>query len=265
MTPNEIQRVLAVAGFYRGAIDGILGDQSAKAIDAVLDGHDNWSIQRRGVAAVQVILNSMQINAGAVDGLAGNLTQGAMLEWEHRQVRSTPFELDRTPIRPSTGKENIGFPLQRNCAAYYGRPGPEIVAQLATFEPPYDMVIDYEQGQRVKTITLHKKCIKSAEQAYKLVLAEYGFYRIKELGLDRFAGSYVPRKMRGGTSWSMHAYGCAIDTFAGKNGLTTRAPQALFSHVEYKKWFDIWESVGWVSLGREIGRDWMHVQAAKLQ
>ena len=62
----------------------------------------------------------------------------------------------------------------------------------------------------------------------------------------------------------MHAYGCAIDHYAAPNGLTTRAPQALFSGKDYVEFFDIWESFGWVSLGRAIGRDWMHIQAARL-
>ena len=46
--------------------------------------------------------------------------------------------------------------------------------------------------------------------------------------------------------------------------MTTRCPQALFCGHEYRKFFDICEAHGWLSLGRAIGRDWMHVQAATL-
>jgi hypothetical protein len=95
-------------------------------------------------------------------------------------------------------------------------------------------------------------------------LQHYGYPKIQELGLNRFAGSYNHRKMRGGSSWSMHAYGCAIDFYAEPNGLRTRCPDALFCGQDYIAWFDIWESVGWTSLGRAIGRDWMHIQAASM-
>lgn len=113
-------------------------------------------------------------------------------------------------------------------------------------------------------MTIHEKCADSAERALREIAKNYTLPTLQRLGLDRFAGSYNHRKMRGGDSWSMHAYGCAIDFYAAPNGLRTPCPTALFCGEEYKTFFDIWEAEGWTSLGRAINRDWMHIQAARL-
>ena len=95
----------------------------------------------------------------------------------------------------------------------------------------------------------------------KQILAHYGEKQIVALKLNVFDGSYNFRRMRGGNNWSSHAFGCAIDWYAAKNGLTTRAPDAVFSGEAHKPFFDIWQANGFRSLGRVIGRDWMHVEA----
>jgi hypothetical protein len=127
------------------------------------------------------------------------------------------------------------------------------------------MRLDYDMSTVVTRIRLHEECALSAKEALTEIYFSYGEDDLVRLGLNRLAGGYMHRRMRGGSAWSMHAYGCAIDFFAGPNGLTTRCPTALFCGREYVKFFDIWEKHGWVSLGREIGRDWMHVQAARLR
>ena len=43
------------------------------------------------------------------------------------------------------------------------------------------------------------------------VLRAYGEDDLRRLGLDRNAGTYAHRRMRGSSAWSMHAYGKAID------------------------------------------------------
>lgn len=269
MSPSDVQRLLAAAGYYTGAIDGDIGPKSLAAIEAILGAHAaectsdpaRWSATRRLVGAGQLVLRDAGHAPGAIDGYAGNQTAGALMEWNHRQVYGEDLVLDATPTGPPVASD---FPKQSGCDAYYGKPGPEVERQLVMVDLPFTMRLDWNLRKDVKRAQLHRRCADSAKAALREILRSYGEGELRRLGLDRNAGTYNPRRMRGGTAWSMHAYGCAWDFYAAPNGLTTRCPQALFCGSEYRKFFDIWEAHGWISLGRAIGRDWMHVQAARL-
>ena len=82
--------------------------------------------------------------------------------------------------------------------------------------------------------------------------------------LDLWGGCLNVRKMRGGSRYSMHSWGIAIDYDPGKNRLKWGRDRAAFAKPEYDTWWRLWEEEGWVSLGRTRNFDWMHVQAAKL-
>ncbi|TYT26158.1 M15 family metallopeptidase [Luteimonas viscosa] len=269
MTPTDLQRLLAAAGHYTGAIDGEIGPKSLAAIDAILTAHAaectsdpaRWSARRRSAGAAQLALRHAGCDPGVIDGYAGNQTTGALLQWNHRQAYGRDLVLDTTRTGPAV---DSGFPKQSGCNGYYGAPGPAVERQLVMVDLPFPMRLDWNLSRRVTRVQLHARCAESALAAMKEILRKYGLDELRRLGLDRNAGTYNPRRMRGGSAWSMHAYGCAWDFFAGPNGLTTRCPQALFCGREYRKFFDIWEAHGWISLGRAIGRDWMHVQAARL-
>ena len=269
MTPTELQRLLAASGHYAGAIDGEIGPKSLAAIEAILAAHADdctsdplvWSGRRRRIGAGQLALRLAGHAPGPIDGFAGNQTAGALLEWSHRQSYGRDLVLDRTPTGWTI---DSAFPKQSECEAYYGHPGPAVERQLVMLELPFAMRLDWNLRRRVSRVQLHARCADSAAAAMKEILRKYGADELRRLGLDRNAGTYSHRRMRGGSAWSMHAYGCAWDFFAGPNGLTTRCPQALFCGSGYRTFFDIWEAHGWLSLGRAIGRDWMHVQAARL-
>lgn len=272
MTPRDIQRLLTAGGYYRGGIDGQAESPAyLTAIDRILKnntaklqpGHERWSAARRGVAAGQLVLDAAGYAPGDIDGLVGVNTREALAAFDHAQAAGRPETVVRRP-EPGYTPVRGSFPRQKDCAAFYGAPGPKVAAQLVRAKFPHPFRIDYALGQKVTTFSIHKKCAESAEAALAEIARHYGEARMRELGLDRFAGSYNHRKMRGGTSWSMHAYGCAMDFYAEPNGLRTPAPQALFSGKPYVRFFDIWEAHGWTSLGRAINRDWMHVQAASL-
>jgi hypothetical protein len=67
--------------------------------------------------------------------------------------------------------------------------------------------------------------------------------------------------MRGSkTKWSRHAWGIAIDLDPARNGLKTKKPTAQFSKPEYKAMIDIFYRHGFIGLGPEQDRDWMHFQ-----
>jgi hypothetical protein len=96
------------------------------------------------------------------------------------------------------------------------------------------------------------------------VLNIYGENEIDRLRLNRFGGCYNNRRMRGGTQWSTHSWGIALDFDPARNQLTWGRNQAAFAHPVYNDWWRCWEEEGWVSLGRRRNYDWMHIQAAEI-
>lgn len=266
---QNLQRLYATHG-YKGAIDGIFGVKTEKAIKGIVSTFGKtsltykWSNARKAIAAGQILLEEYGFKPGTIDGYWGHNSENAFIEWEYAQLNEgKALILDAT--LQHLGIRTV-FPPQSGFRDFYGAPGVggPAESQLVSIVPPYQMRLDYALGQKVKTIRLHKKCADSALAALTAIEKHYGEKRLGILGLDRFAGGYFARLMRGGTSWSTHAYGAALDFYAAPNGLTTRCPQALFCGEAYVKFFDIWEDHGWTSLGRAIGRDWMHVQAGSV-
>lgn len=158
----------------------------------------------------------------------------------------------------------MNLPRQSECAVFYGKPGPEIEARLVMADLSFNLRLDWDLTKMVSRVRLHQKCAPAFVAAITEVRAAYGAKAFSDLGIDRFAGAYTHRKMRGGTKWSMHAYGCAVDFYAAPNGLRVRCPDALFCKPEYKRFLDIMESHGWLPAIRLWGADAMHFQMARL-
>lgn len=102
------------------------------------------------------------------------------------------------------------------------------------------------------------------QAALEEVLVHYGQEEIHRLGLDLYGGSYQYRSTSTGSALSMHAWGIALDFSPSANALHYKAPRASLSHPDCRKWWEIWEKYGAVSLGRECDYDWMHLQFARL-
>ncbi len=148
----------------------------------------------------------------------------------------------------------------RKGTSIFGKAGDE--SNLVNIKPAYQL---YYCGKPVKTIRVHKLIADRVQAALKEILAHYGIAEIKRLGLDQYSGSYNYRKSTGSSSLSMHAWGIALDFAAEKNTYAMKKPQASLSHPDCEMWWKIWEKHGAVSLGRELGYDWMHLQFAKLK
>lgn len=279
METKDVQTLLAAAGYFKGAINGTWGDDTYAAAKLVYDKHTDLLVgdqpfprNRVIVAAAQMILHFAGHSPGGIDGYAGHNTNEAFNDWAAVKETGKPREIDRTPIEPYTPVKG-SFPTQAQCAAFYGTPGlpgsaaeKAMSAKLVYIEFPISMRVDFDLSQSTKKTRFHQKCAASAQSAYEEAVKAYGEKRFRELGLDRFAGAYMPRLMRGSTkTFSMHAYGCTHDTYAAPNGLNVHKPKALFSGSDYVQWFNIWEGHGWTSLGRAIDRDYMHIQAASLK
>jgi hypothetical protein len=163
------------------------------------------------------------------------------------------------PSAPIGPVRNI-WPRQSDCAAFYGAVG---TGQMA-IELPFSMRLAWDKGVRIRKMTLHTKVAMSAKRVLEQVAEIYTEAERAALGLDLFGGSLNVRRKRGGSTYSMHAWGVAIDFDPERNGLNTKAPAARLSHADAIPFWEAWEAEGWLSLGRARNFDWMHVQAARL-
>lgn len=270
MDPRHIQMLMAATGDYEGGIDGILGVRSLTAFNQIEARHaDAYTFDpktttdaRRRTAVAQACLNQLGFDAGAVDGWNGVNTTEALNAFLFKTTNGTDEQIDRTPAGNFNPPGNI--PKQSQVESIYGTPGNQIRSRLKRIELPFKLRIDWNLRQRTNKITVHRDCADGLEAALIAVHAHYGAAEMERLGIDRYAGAYNHRKMRGGSKWSMHAYGCAIDFYAEPNGLRMACPEALFCRAEYKPFLDIMEQHEWLPALRLWGKDAMHFQRARL-
>jgi hypothetical protein len=263
-----VQEALVAEGLSPGKIDGRLGPKTYDAVAAALAkrsaelpaGWQEWSNRRRCVAMLQLLCKAQEIAVGRIDGLWGPQTEYAcdMLAYHHEHGRLPPPFRDETPLDVNPN----GWPRQTEAELirHYG----EIGKNQTMLTLPYPHRLAWDLRKTVKKFSCHEKVHDSALRVLTRVLAHYGPERIPELRLDRWAGCLNERKMRGGTRWSLHAWGIAIDYDSEFNGYNWGRDRATLAQPEYDPWWRFWEEEGWVSLGRTRNFDWMHVQAAKL-
>jgi D-alanyl-D-alanine carboxypeptidase len=152
------------------------------------------------------------------------------------------------------------FPAQDNVTAFYGKHG-----EPGGFSPPTKTIVlpfpIFYEGQKVTKLSPHEKCADSLLRVFeRLAIAFPTEEARRAAGLLAYDGLYNPRKMRGGTSWSMHSWAIAVDFNAGKNGNKTAWPSIAVMPLEVMECF---AREGWTSAGAFWGRDAMHFQATK--
>ena len=145
----------------------------------------------------------------------------------------------------------------------YGKPNETGEGYLTTILLPYPMKLAWDLDTKVSKMKCHKLAAEPFLKVFNDLLAEYGLKEIERLGIDLFGGCFNYRKMRGGTSWSTHAWAIAIDLDPARNKLKETAKTARFARPEYKPMIDIFYRHGFISLGIEKGYDWMHFQLRK--
>ena len=204
---------------------------------------------------------NFQRNRGlSPDGVAGPQTMAAL---ESSSVVNdprlpTPSPTSSPPSRVSSSPGNR--PTYRNIVSVYG--DPEDTSYARRLVPPFPL---YYQGTAVSSIRLHEKVIDSMATALSQILSHYGLDEIERLRINHnYGGSMNKRRMRGGTQWSTHSWGVAIDLNAAENRLRWGADRALFAGAEYSPMIDIFERNGWYNLGRHRNYDFMHFQAVRL-
>lgn len=230
-----LQSRLTAHGYPVGGIDGVIGKTTIAGLKAFQ--------KAKGLP---------------VSGAADAATTTALKLSSTASSPRLPFRDDGNIKAKAT--QSLRFPKQSDVVSFYGNVG----TNQTSIESPWQMRLAWDKRRVIQRITLHEKVADSALRAMDKVFARYGIDGIKELGLDLFGGSLNVRRMRGGSQYSMHSWGIAIDFDPERNGLRTNRPDARLSQSDCVAFWDAWESEGWTSLGRARDFDWMHVQAARL-
>jgi hypothetical protein len=142
----------------------------------------------------------------------------------------------------------------------YGKPNVTGEGYLVTINLPYPMRLAWDTDTIVHKMRCHKLVADKFLAVFNEIHREYGYAKIKELGIDLFGGCFNFRKMRGGDDWSTHSWGISLDLDPARNQLKETSKTARFARPEYKKMIDIFYKHGFIGLGPEENRDWMHFQ-----
>jgi hypothetical protein len=142
----------------------------------------------------------------------------------------------------------------------YGKPNVTGEGYLVTINLPYPMRLAWDTDTIVHKMRCHKLVADKFLAVFNEIHREYGYAKIKELGIDLFGGCFNFRKMRGGNDWSTHSWGISLDLDPGRNKLKETSKTARFARPEYKAMIDIFYKHGFISLGREENRDFMHFE-----
>lgn len=143
--------------------------------------------------------------------------------------------------------------------AKYGKPGPQ---NLVVINLPYPMRIAWDLKTTVTKMQCHKLVADNFLRVFNELLQVYGLDKIQQLGIDIFGGCYNFRPMRGGSAWSRHSWGIAIDLDPQRNTLHETKRTARFARPEYKPMIDIFYKHGFINYGVERDFDWMHWEIA---
>ena len=231
-----LQSRLTAHGFPCGVIDGIVGPITIATLKAF-----------------------QKFSGIAVTGLATEATVAALRKTSSALTAKEAAKLPERQEAADPVVRNL-WPKQSAVAGYYGKVGTnQVLVSL-----PFKMRLAWDKSVTVQRMSLHEKVADSAARCFERIADAYGEAKRKELGLDLFGGSLNVRKMRGGSSYSMHSWGIAIDFDPERNQLKWGRDKARLAKPDAETFWRIWEDEGWLSLGRSRNYDWMHVQAARL-
>lgn len=287
MNLNDVQKILAKRRAYDGPLDGMMGPQTKTAlIRLIADAGVNarpWPDSRIITAAIQVLAREAKIDTGVVDGFMGPQTRYAIEVYEARLKNNgkpvptvenwrgdakAPQAMPTRPLPPPITSSKVNapaakpnWPKQSAMTAFYGGLG----TNQTTLVLPYVQRLAWDMTSQVHQVSCHFKVRENLDRIFVRTLDHYGIDAIRELRLDRFGGCLNVRKMRGGSAWSMHSWGCAWDMDPDRNQLKFHRAQATLDNPEYDPFWRFVYDEGAIGLGRERDYDWMHFQFARLQ
>lgn len=144
---------------------------------------------------------------------------------------------------------------QASLRRFYGEPGDERNLVSITF--PYPM---FYGGKRVLTTRVHRRCAASLVNVLENIKDLIPQHPDIKDEAEDYGGIFNFRPKRGGTSWSLHAWGAAIDLDADDNTFRDTWPLRADMPLEIMEAF---AREGWLSAGAFWGYDAMHFQATR--
>lgn len=264
MNPDHIrlaQSELKKRGHDPGPVDGIFGSRTRNALNTIPGLTASWPDTRKLTGFIQLVAKEHGINSGKIDGLWGPQTEFAYNTLKHLLLFGELPDIWRPEERAEVNPNN--WPSQRTDAeliAIYG----EVGKHQKYLHVPYPHRLSWDINTPITRFQCHTKVHDSMLRVLTKVFDHYGLAEIQRLRLDIWGGCLNVRTMRGGTRFSMHSWGIAVDYDPVNNRLDWGRDRATFARPDYNRWWEFWEEEGWVSLGRTRNFDWMHVQAAKL-
>lgn len=278
----DVQAETKAMGLYSAAVDGIYGPRTDDAVEALLEnqrieGHEAWPNSRQQIAAQQVLVRMRGIEVGKIDGRMGPLSAHAFEVYDARKKagwqkvaeieawRDSPQPVV-APSRPRPMSSTLAppahvvWPKQSRVESVFGTPGQASKQTSLVF--PFPMRLAWDLDSTVRKASCHVLCRESFEFIWKSTLDHYGVDEIRRLRLDLYGGILNVRRMRGGSSWSMHAWGIAQDVDPEHNALKMKRAQATLDGPEYDPFWKIVLATGATSLGIKHDFDWMHFQFA---
>jgi hypothetical protein len=257
-----VQKQLKARGLDPGPADGAIGPLTLAALNRIGKLPGDWPLNRKAVGFIQILARENDLDPGPLDGYWGHLTDYAF-ECLVKKLGSggeAPL-LWRPEDLPDLNPN--GWPAQspqENLLRSYG----EVGKHQTRIQLPYPHRLAWDKKSTVHSFSCHEKVHDSLLRILNRVLDHYGPEEITRLRLDLWGGCLNVRTMRGGSQYSLHSWGIAVDYDPDHNGLNMGRDRASLAHPEYDPWWRLWEEEGWLSLGRTRNFDWMHVQAAKL-
>lgn len=261
----QVQTLLKASNYYDDVVDGIWGPNTERAVNNIVTRHFDSldpeaiaSQQRRINTAAQLILRASGYYKDKIDGIAGKNTRKAFSNWKKDNFDKVKKQLG--VIEPEIlSSSNFPCSGSSNLFRHYGPVG----KNQARVQLPFTMYLAWNLSKSINSILVHEKVAQSVERAFEKIRNEYTPEEIDSYGFNKFGGSLNVRKMRGGSSWSTHSWGIAIDFDPVRNRLRWKRDRAFLARPECKEFRDIWRDEGWTSLGEWKNYDWMHFQATK--
>ena len=234
------QNILKDAGFYKSAIDGIFGRRSIEAARKYYDFPSGWNATRLVTGVIQVACVRASISVGDIDGLWGQMTQSGY----EQLLKSKDVKNPIVKVNPNVdiSKRYNNWPKQdyNSMVKFYGKVG----ENQTLLKLPYEMKLAWDLDTKVTRMSCHEKVHDSLNRILTKTLEHYGQETITQLRLDLFGGCLNVRKMRGGSAWSIHSWGAAIDLDPDRNQLKWGKDKAFFARPEYEPFWKIVESEG---------------------
>lgn len=258
MTPKKIHKELAqrIIGMPDADIDGDFGPRSIKAamryMTWVFNGYptpDRWV-----AAIIQRHAATKGINSGEPDAYWGMLTEDAA----YRLLGRTFDRPDEKQIVAPRGLSPVKCwtPSDAQMRNKYGAVGTSQIQIVL----PFPMRLAWDHSTTVTRTTCHKLAAGSLSGALEQMRDHYGLEQIRLLRIDLFGGVLNVRKKRGGSTWSAHSWGTAIDLDPDRNQLAWKRDRASFARPEYEPMRKAFADGGWMSLGTCYDFDHMHWQ-----